>query len=369
MVGYDPVFSVSDAVAVLNQTLEMAYPTIMVVGELSDLRVSRDKWLYFDIKDDGAKLKCFGTVWQIKTPLEDGMQVAVTAAPRLHPLYGLSLNLQSVRPVGEGSIKKSADLLRAKLESEGLFAAERKRRVLYGPSRIGLITAEQSAAYIDFIKILNARWQGVEVEVFNVAVQGVDAPEAIIEAVSYFNQKSDVPEVLVIIRGGGSVDDLQAFNMEPVVRAVAGSRIPTLAAIGHEKDVSLAELAADLRASTPSNAAELLFPDKFEFKKKLTLQLSGLDNLVRQELRRRQEALSYKSGRLAEQLGVWLDARQDRLEQTDKLLENLHPRAGLRRGFALVRTDGKLVRSAKSLRAKQKLNIMFNDGEVEAKVE
>jgi exodeoxyribonuclease VII large subunit len=260
----DPVFSVSDAIAVINQTFDSVYPTMTVVGELANFNISKNRWVYADLKDDSAKMRLFGTIFQLPGPLEDGMQLEIVGEPRLHPQFGFSLNIRSIRPVGEGSIKKAANLLQEKLEKEGLFSEIRKRPVPYAPIRVGLIASEESAAYFDFIKILNARWQGVEVELYNSVVQGDSAVESLVSAISFFNQESEPVEVLVMIRGGGSADDLSAFSSEQVVRAVASSRIPTAVAIGHEVDISLAELAADLRASTPSNAAELLFPDKKE---------------------------------------------------------------------------------------------------------
>ncbi len=218
--------------------------------------------MYFDLKDDESSVKFFGTVYALPGPLEDGMVVRVSGSPRLHPQYGFSVNYTNIQPVGEGSLRKAADLLAAKLEKEGLFAPERKRALPYPPGRVALITAGGSAAYADFVKILNARWRGVAVEHFDVLVQGEQAPGQIVSAIAAANALAAVPDVLVLTRGGGSAEDLAAFSTEPVVRAVAGSRVPTLVAIGHEVDFSLAELAADRRASTPSNAAELLTPDR-----------------------------------------------------------------------------------------------------------
>jgi exodeoxyribonuclease VII large subunit len=254
--------SVSEFVALLNQTLEYAYPSVTIVGELANFRVSRNKWVYFDLKDDNASVKFFGSVYQLPGPLEDGMLLKVRGVPRLHNLYGFSVNIAQIQPTGEGSIKKAAQLLQAKLAKEGLFDESRKRPLPYPPARLGLIAAKQSAAYADFVKILNARWRGMAVEHIDVQVQGEAAPAQLVAAIEQFNSHVEPPAALVIIRGGGSAEDLAAFSTEVVTRAVAASRVPTLVAIGHEVDLSLAELAADRRASTPSNAAELLVPDR-----------------------------------------------------------------------------------------------------------
>ncbi|MCA9346243.1 exodeoxyribonuclease VII large subunit [Candidatus Saccharibacteria bacterium] len=368
MLGQDPVFSVSDAISVLNQTLEYAYPTIQIEGEISEFRVSKNKWVYFDIKDDESKIRCFGLVFQLTTPIEDGMKVLVIARPRLHNLYGFSLNILSIKPVGEGSIKKSQDLLKAKLEKEGLFSDERKRTLPYAPEKIGLITSEQSAAYADFIKIMNTRWQDVEVNLYNVAVQGEEAGDEIIKAINYFNLLACPPEVLVIIRGGGSADDLSAFSLENVTRAVAGSRIPSLVAVGHEVDVSLAELAADMRASTPSNAAELLFPDKSQITKYLNKQRDNFDLLVDAYINNQQAKIDNVLINISHQLQKFIDYKLSQLTLADSMLEGAHPRTALKRGFAIVQKKGKLVSSIKQLSMNDNIEITLSDGEFNADV-
>ena len=141
------IMNVSEFVAVLNQTLEYAYPNVVVCGELANFKVSKNRWVYFDLKDEEATVRFFGTVYQLPGPLDDGMMVAVKGSPRLHPQYGFSVTVQSIRPIGEGSIKKAAKLLEAKLAAEGLFAAERKRKLPYPPTSIGLVASVESAAY------------------------------------------------------------------------------------------------------------------------------------------------------------------------------------------------------------------------------
>ena len=149
------VFTPTDFVAVFNQTLELAYPVVAIEGELANFRVSRNRWVYFDIKDELASVKFFGSTYLLPGPLEDGLKLRVVGSPRLHPQFGFSITFQSIQPVGEGAIKKAADLVRAKLETEGLFAPQRKRPLPEIPRRVGLITAAASAACADFIKILN----------------------------------------------------------------------------------------------------------------------------------------------------------------------------------------------------------------------
>ncbi|HSW37850.1 MAG TPA: exodeoxyribonuclease VII large subunit [Candidatus Saccharimonadales bacterium] len=365
----DLEMTVSEFVALLNQSLEYAYPTVTITGELANLRVSKSKWLYFDLKDDLATVKFFGTVYQLPGPLEDGMVLKVRGMPRLHPQYGFSVNVMSIQPAGEGSIRRAADLLQAKLAAEGLFDAARKRPLPYPPQRIGLITSAESAAYHDFIKILKARWGGVDIQLIDVQVQGEAAPTQIVQAIEQFNELADPPEVLVIIRGGGSAEDLTAFSSESVTRAVAASRVPTLVAIGHEVDLCLAELAADRRASTPSNAAEMLTPDKKAVITSLHQTADQLYKLIQNPITTQK---SHFQG-LPLQMGKMLDYRflqvRAELSGKQKLLETLSPQACLKRGYAIVRSNDAVVKSIKAIQKGQELKIDLYDGKVISKVD
>jgi exodeoxyribonuclease VII large subunit len=363
-----PSFSVSDFVAVLNQTLEFAYPSATIVGELANFRVSKNRWVYFDLKDENSSVKFFGTVYMLPGPLEDGMMLEVQGSPRLHNLYGFSVNVLTMKPVGEGSLKRAAELLQAKLTAEGLFDQDRKRALPYPPSRIGLITSGESAAYADFVKILQERWAGVIIEHYDVQVQGDAAVPQIVAALEHFNQMATPPEVLVVTRGGGSAEDLAAFSTEQVTRAVAGSRIPTIVAIGHEVDLSLAELAADQRASTPSNAAQLLVPDK----RHVLEQLDSLkEQLAQAVVRAHQERLNYIEEcrrLLGEGMERFLRDFQQSLTLRSTLLTALSPTAALQRGYALVRLEGKTVRSVKNLAKNAEVRLQFADGEADASI-
>jgi exodeoxyribonuclease VII large subunit len=355
---------VSDFVALLNQTLEFAYPSVTVVGELANLRISKNRWVYFDLKDELATVKFFGNVYQLPGPLEEGMLLKVRGQPRLHNLYGFSVNILSIQAAGEGSIKRAAELLQAKLTAEGLFDPARKRPLPFPPKRIGLITSKQSAAYADFVKIINARWHGISVELLDVQVQGISSPEQIVAALGQFNAEAEPPEVLVLIRGGGSPEDLAAFSSEQVTRAVAASRVPTLVAIGHEIDMSLAELAADQRASTPSNAAELLVPDRRAISKELKEVIIRLQTYTRQSIvSAKQELLRY-ADELERQTAAALTSNRGDLNTRRQLLLALNPSSVLERGYAIVRQQGKVVTSAKAVRTRDRLDIEFKDGQI-----
>jgi len=368
--GPEPIeLGVSDFVALLNQTLEFAYPSVTILGELANLRVSKNRWIYFDLKDELATVKFFGTVYQLPGPLEEGMLLKVRGQPRLHNLYGFSVNVLSIQPAGEGTIKRAAELLRAKLTAEGLFDSERKRPLPFPPRRVGLITSKQSAAYADFIKIINARWHGLTVELLNVQVQGASAPGQIVAALAQFNAEAEPPDVVVLIRGGGSPEDLAAFSSEQVTRAVAASRVPTLVAIGHEVDVSLAELAADQRASTPSNAAELLVPDRRAVKADLKELASRLHSAAGGSLTAARAELVRSALLLEEVTERILVSAANELKSRRQLLSALNPAAVLERGFAIVRQEGAVVTAAASVRPSTRLDIEFKDGHVKAAAE
>ncbi len=363
-----PVLSPADFVDLLNQTLEFAYSSVVIEGELTNFRVSKNRWVYFDLQDDIASVKFFGTVYMLPGPLQDGLKIRVMGSPRLHPRFGFNINATSISPVGEGSIKKAADLLATKLTAEGLFDPARKRILPVVPHQLGLITAGSSAAYADFIKVLNERWGGVEIQLADVFVQGAQSAPQIIKAIEYFNNSPKLVDILVITRGGGSPEDLATFSDERVVRAVAASRIPTVVAVGHEIDISLAELAADLRASTPSNAAQLITPNRSQ----VISELNNLRQLIATSLARNFQDHGQEIGTnreyLTSQVDLLLKNIQNSLISTKKLLNILDPHSALKRGYAIVSKGGKTIKTIKNLNSRDKLNIQLADGTIGATV-
>lgn len=333
------LFTVSDFIAITNQTLEYAYPAVSIEGEVAGFKVNQGKYVFFDLKDDGGSIGCFMMLWQLRVPIEDGMKVIVTATPKLTQWGKFSLTVRAIRPSGEGNLKKSFELLKAKLEKEGLFAPERKRALPEIPQRIAVISSTDAAGYKDFIKIVDDRWGGLKIDVAHVQVQGASAPDQIIRALKYFNEQEELPEVIVLIRGGGSADDLSAFNDEPLVREIAASRVPTLVGVGHEIDISLADLAADVRAATPSNAAQIIVPDRREVIRALCSRVVTL-------LPRTEQVLERYSQQASSALQQAFTAIERRLERYDEhvrhkrqLLAEYDPRKVLARGYALVRGE------------------------------
>jgi len=334
------VYSVSDFIAVLNQTLEFAYPVVEVEGEVASFKVNQGKYVFFDIKDSEGSVNCFMTVWQLRMPVEDGMKVIVTAIPKLTRWGKFSLTVRVVRPSGEGAIKKSFELLKAKMAAEGLFEPERKRILPPLPKHIGVISSTDAAGYADFIKILDDRWSGVRVEVANVQVQGAGSADQIIRAVNYFNQQEVLPEVLVLIRGGGSADDLSTFNDELLIKAIAGSRIPIIVGVGHETDETLADLVADVRAATPSNAAQILVPDKKEFISSSYSTVRSLVPRMLQTIEQQKQGVRHLLVGAIGLTGQAIDQEIIKIQSTNMVLSQLDPGKVLTRGYAIIR--GKL---------------------------
>lgn len=334
--------SVSDFVALTNQSLEYAYPTVEVEGEVASYKVNQSKYVFFDIKDAGASVGCFMTVWQLRVPLEDGMKVVVVATPKLTNWGKFSLTVRAVRPVGEGTLKRGFELLKAKLENEGLFDVAKKRPLPLYPERVAVITSTGAAGYADFVKILDNRWGGVTLQIANTQVQGSVASDQMIKALQYFQTSAFAPEVIVMIRGGGSADDLAAYNDEKLARAIASSRIPTLVGVGHEVDVSLADLVADVRASTPSNAAEILVPEKRQYiadlKRSVSLVPKLLDDVIASEKSTIIDMLRASVTKLRR-------ATSDVRDIIDLRVSSLHaydPGRVLERGYAIVRGEHKV---------------------------
>ncbi len=365
---------------------------IVVVGEIVGHRISQGKWINFDLKDEEreAKVSCFATTFKIKTPLEDGMRVQIVGYPKVYERFGkFSMNVEAVEPVGEGALAKAYALIKAQLEKEGLFDPARKRELPRFPERIGLITSGEAAAYGDFLRILNNRWGGVQVVHTPVHVQGKNAVPEILQAFAAFEQMDEKPEVLVLTRGGGSLEDLHAFNDEQVARAVFQSSIPVVVGVGHERDESLCDFVADVRASTPSNAAEWVVPDRREVWREISASLMRMDDALSYEIDRENRRIesALQSLRHFMQTSVYdmqmvidrfchsfdrfrlsLVATRQHIETLTRLIKSYDVQKTLERGFSIVRAKGKSVRDASQLASGDELAIQFGRGSADATV-
>lgn len=309
--------SPSEFVAYINQTLEYAYSSVTMVGEVSEFKINQGKWVFFNVKDEETSVPCFMTLWGLTQPIEDGMKVVVRGVPKITKWGKFSFTVSKVAPVGEGSLKKAFEMLKKKLADEGLFDVAKKRSLPEEITKIGVISSTQAAGYHDFVKIINARWGGIKVLTAHTQVQGLDAPEQMIRALKYFNEHTDV-QVIALIRGGGSKDDLSCFNDEALVRAVAASKIPVICGIGHEVDESLCDLACDVRASTPSNVAELLTRD------------------------RKTEKIVEKMDMILQKINSEIRVFENELLQKKRMIETLNPDNILRQGYAILAGDIKI---------------------------
>ena len=334
-----PAFSPTTFISAVNQTLGYAYESVQIVGEVASFKVNQGKWVFFDLKDEESSVGCFMSVWNLRMPLEDGMKVVVRGVPKVTKWGKFSFTVTAVQPVGEGSLKKAYEILKKKLAGEGLFAPEKKRPLPKDLTRLGVISSVQAAGYADFIKIMNARWGGVKIEVAHTQVQGMDAPDQIMRALKYFNEKGEV-QVIAILRGGGSADDLACFNDEALVRAVAASRIPVITGIGHEVDESLCDLAADVRASTPSNAAELLVPDRRDAIVGAKSLVDRLGRMLVGKINDEKSKLADINRRIFDTINLRIGDMERMLKSKFQILEAHNPERVLKQGYAIL--NGKI---------------------------
>ncbi len=354
-----PVLSVSALVSILNDTLELSFPHLEVEGEVVGFKKWKNRLGFFELQDDESNIGCMIPLSNLHTPIEDGMRVRVMAAPKVTKKGRLSITVTQLTPSGEGALKRAYELLKKRLDNEGLFDLARKRPIPRFPRSIGVITAEDSAAFHDFIKIVNQRWRGIDIKLFPASVQGSVAPEEIVKAISYFNEMSAPVDTLVLTRGGGSAEDLAAFNTEPVVRAVAGSRSPIVVGVGHEVDVSLADLAGDMRAATPTDAATLVVPDRKSVHADIDrLQRSAFDRLEQLHLAQN-DVLNNVSSSLLDSYRTYLSKLHDKITHIERVLHGFNPEEILRQGYGLVRMNGKVLTGSTEIKEKDLLMIQL----------
>jgi len=409
----DSTLSVSQFLDGLN--IELSGMAGRIQGEVSSVDV-RERVVYFTIKDsvDESTLSCliFRNQYNLSgVDLAIGDEIIVEGVPDIYKPNGrLSLKVGMIELCGEGALKKAYDALKLKLEREGIFAPEKKRPLPQFPERIALITSEQGAAIGDFTMNLGA--QGFKVDFYPTSVEGKKAVVEILEALRYFNRHADRYDVLVMIRGGGSLESLQAFNNETLIREIAECQIPTLLGVGHEKDVTLSALASDVMVSTPTATARTLREPWDEARGILRHFEQQLPVLFARELAEVKNSLALGSGALLEQLDVFLDQAEryksallerffllqsvvkqhsisvaevekslsrnfldmvaevkKQLLHGEELLRQYDPRRVLQLGYSLVRSGGEVVKDIDRLKLGDILEVQFGRGKAEAKVE
>jgi len=389
--------SVSDLTRYLRAVFESdaALQDIWVSGEISNLSRPVSGHVYFTLKDSGAALRC--VIWKssalrIRLPLQNGMAIEAHGAISLYERDGVyQLYIDTLRSAGEGYLYQEFMRLKARLEAEGLFDEARKRPIPARPCTIGIVTSPTGAALQDMLNTLARRFPLCEVVIAPAAVQGIEAPAALATAIAALNAACQ-PDVILLARGGGSLEDLWAFNDEMVVRAVVASQAPVICGVGHETDFTLCDFAADLRAPTPTAAAMLATPEMETlweelrtltadligvFANKLDAQRDRLDDAARSlervsplrriyEGRQRLDALSTACQRNL-QHALQLRSAHQRGELAR--LNALNPLAVLQRGYAVVTTgDGHLLRSTQQAQTGQAVNVRLADGNFDASV-
>ena len=350
-------------------------PTVWVEGEVTEFR-RQPGWqaVFLTLKDptDGSCLRV--TMARtgfdaLRLDLADGMTVHVFGRPELYGARGVfQLRALSIEPLGLGAVLAGIERLKRKLAAEGLFAAERKRPLPLFPRRIGLLTGNEAAAKRDFLTAVSARFPAASVLVAQTYVQGPQAAGAIASALDTLAGEPGI-DVIVLARGGGSFEDLLPFSDERVVRAVASSPVPLVSAVGHEQDTPLCDLAADVRAATPTAAAALVVPDARELRDALDDTRGRLERTVRTRLEGSSQRLAGTRVQLGSSTTLLFERRRTALDHLGARLHSLSPLATLARGYAIVRTGGVALRDAAVVSPGDRLEVELASGSVGARVE
>jgi exodeoxyribonuclease VII large subunit len=323
------IFSVSELNEQIGTLLEASFPSVWVRGEISNFRAAPSGHMYFTLKDDSAQIRCVMFRIQsrfVKFRLEDGLNIIAWGKLSVYRLRGeYQLIVDTVEAAGLGNLMLAFEQLKAKLAAEGLFEPGRKRPIPVMPKRIGIVTSASGAAIRDMVHVIKRRFKGVSIVVSPATVQGDRAPKEIEAAIHRLCQLGDI-DVIIVGRGGGSIEDLWAFNDETIVRTVAACPLPVVSAVGHETDVTLTDFAADLRAPTPSAAAELVVPDKRDLEAGIEHLAARLRNGVLSCLRKDRETLNGLSKRLYDPRRII----KDKVQRIDELTARLE-RGMLRR--------------------------------------
>lgn len=389
------VLSVSELNAQVHELLEASFPELWVEGEISNCKAYPSGHTYLSLKDDKAQIRAVlfkGASFGVKFKFADGLKILARGrATSYEPRGELQFVISAAEPRDKGALQLALEQLKAKLQAEGLFDPERKKPLPPFPKTVGVVTSGQGAAVRDVITVLSRRWPGLDIRVWPVKVQGPGAAEEIAAAVRGFNALAPDTEVLLVGRGGGSIEDLWAFNEEPVARAIAESAIPVISCVGHETDWTIADFVADLRAPTPSAAAELAVPEKAAVLDLIEERKDAMLQGLRDRLADLERRLAYAAAhpllqdprRLWEQRAQRVDELAARLpDAARRLLETLGLRLGatagkldaisplkvLGRGYAIAKVRGKVLTKASQAKEGDILTVRLHEGELNCEV-
>jgi len=388
----EAILTVTQLTEAIKGTLEMEFGVVWVTGEISNLRRPVSGHLYATLKDETSQIRMVafrGTTARLGFDLEDGMQIVCRGRINVYQPRGeYQIIIDAAEPKGLGALQKAFEQLKGRLEKEGLFDSSHKRKIPFLPGTIGIVTSPSGAALRDILNITGRRFPSVHMVIAPAAVQGIEAPREICRAIAELNEFG--ADVIIVARGGGSLEDLFCFNDEQVARTIYASKIPVISAVGHEIDFTIADFVADLRAPTPSAAAELVVPDRKDLIERiqgLRLRLmQGCDRVLRERKTKLvfvTEGLRDPQGRLTELRRMVEDLRKGMetlirsrmdtcrnfLQGKVALLDTLSPLAVLKRVFGIVRmADGSIVRDAEMLVIDERVNVRVASGSFTARV-
>lgn len=383
------VFSVRGLTQSLREVIESGFSGIWVEGELSNFKRHSSGHCYFTLKDEDAQIRVVlfrGNARHVNFRPQDGMLVQIYGDASVYEKRGdLQVIARTMKLAGEGALQKAFEELKRKLAAEGLFDQEHKKGIPTFPNAIGVVTSDSGAALHDILSIIQRRFPQVTVMVLPVQVQGMGAADSIARAIATFNDRDHRPDVLIVGRGGGSLEDLWAFNEEIVARAIFASGIPVISAVGHETDFSISDFVADVRAATPSMAAELAVPDRQELMTAIKKRASDIRQCLERGIERYRRHVEYLIS--SHQFRRPVDQLRHHTQHVDELVERLNrcslqaierkrrqthalrdrlallgPERPLERGFVLVERSGSIVRRAAELNAGDELSLRFVDG-------
>ena len=365
--GRRPVYTVSSVSARIKERLtgDSELQDIIVQGEVGDCKLSTAGHLYFSMKEDNDQINCvtFSAEKRLSFIPKSGDMIRVRGSVDTYAPRGVyQLKVESIERVGRGELWEEFQRLKEKLAEEGLFEREHKKPLPRFPETVGVVTSGSGAAFQDIRQIVFRRFP-VKVLLYPASVQGEEAAGDIVRGIEYLDGKVDV---IIVGRGGGSMEDLWAFNEEEVARAIFRAKTPIISAVGHETDFSISDMAADVRAATPSEAAELVVPDREKF-------IDLMDNLslrisvsVRRKLEEGSQRLDISGERLERNMREILRDRKERLARLNDVLERSDPMSPLAKGFAMIKREGEWIRSAAKMKEGDHVSIVMADGEAKA---
>lgn len=389
------IYTVSELSSEIRRSLQSQFKEVFVEGEISNLRLYHSGHLYFSLKDDFSVIKCVMFNFAERyfgEELKDGIMVLVRGRVDVYEKRGeYQLIIDEIETRGLGILAIRFELLKRKLKEEGIFDEKWKKRIPLLPASVGIITSPKGAAIRDMLKVVDRKFENMHIQIFPVRVQGIGAHIEIIEGIEYFNRTKSV-DVIIVARGGGSIEDLAPFNEESLARAIFASQIPVVSGVGHEIDFTICDLVSDLRAPTPLAAADMVIPDKAKLKETI-LELEerlkrALKNLV-EKMRGRIERLTlllrerrtfFERQRLfldeleeemIETMKNYVAEKRDRLSSLIQRISDLNPESILKRGYSITlkSTTKEVVKSKDQVGLNEELFVLLYDGKITVLVE